>query len=193
MNINLYVNYYDEKNSKRRKEIDICVGHNLNNPLINVVLFESQKRLKFSDYFRFISLYTSDKDVNIIANLDIYFDETIKLCSKMMTANDFYALSRWDVNSKGENARHWNRAESQDAWIFRGKPKSINADFCLGLRGSDNKIAYEAKEAGYCVTNPSSSIKCYHMHSSRIRNYSLRSQHDKVPPPYLTVNPTKLK
>lgn len=184
--INLFFNYYKDANSNRQAELDKCVSKNFDNKLINCVMFESQNRLKYSDYFKFINSYTSGDDVNIVSNLDIYFDETVSLCNKIRPT-EFYIMGRWDVDRLG-NARHANRPDSQDAWIFRGKI-NIEADFYLGLPGCDNRLAYEAKKAGYKVTNPSVSIKIYHLHISGVRNHSRK---DNVPGPYYTLMPSAL-
>jgi len=189
MNINLYLNHYVDKNPTRQGEIEVCLKKNLSNPSFNVVLFESQSRVRYQDFFDFINKYSADDDINVIANLDIYFDETIDLC-RDMEKNSFYALSRWDVK-KNRIVAHYARAESQDVWVFKGKV-NIKGDFFLGLRGCDNRIAYEAKMAGYNVFNPSHTIKAYHYHSSRIRNYSIRNKNDVVPGPYVVVPPCAL-
>lgn len=189
MNINLYLNHYIDKNPVRQAEMEVCLKRNLSNHSFNVVLFESQTRVTYQDYFNFINKYSATDDVNIISNLDIYFDETIELC-RNMNDKDFYALSRWDVR-KNQIVAHYARAESQDTWAFKGRT-NIKGDYCLGLRGCDNRLAYEAQVAGYHVTNPSQTIKIYHLHTSRVRNYSIRNKNDVIPPPYLTVNPISL-
>jgi hypothetical protein len=38
--------------------------------------------------------------------------------------------------------------------VWRGKTRVKNCDFYFGILGCDNKVAYEAKKAGYRVTNP---------------------------------------
>jgi hypothetical protein len=189
VNINLYLNHYVDSNPTRQAEIEVCLKKNLSNPSFNVVLFESQGRVKYKEFFNFINQYTAEDDINIISNLDIYYDESIELC-RQMGKKDFYALSRWDIK-KNRIVAHYARAESQDTWVFRGRT-NIKGDFYLGLRGCDNRLAYEAKTAGYDVHNPSHTIKIYHFHSSRIRNYSIRNKNDVVPGPYVIVPPTSL-
>jgi len=190
MNINLYLNYYTDRSPIRQAEIEVCLKKNLCNSSFNVVLFESQNRVKYNDFFHFINKYTANDDINVVSNLDIYFDETIELCRNMRD-KDFYALSRWDVRNNRIVA-HYARAESQDVWVFKGKT-NIKGDFVLGLRGCDNRVAYEAQTAGYHVVNPSHTIKVYHLHNSRVRNYSMRNRNDVVPAPYLTVTPISIE
>lgn len=181
--INLFTNYYIDKNPARQKEIEYCLCKNLSNPMLNVVVLNSQNRLSYSFYFRKINLLGGHDDINIIANSDIYFESDIKIVEKM-TANQCFALSRWDIDQNG-NAQHYDHSDSQDAWIFRGKIKQgLNGEFNLGVPGCDNRIAYEINRAGYLISNPSKTVKSYHVHQSDIRNYG----GNKVPPPYMNVH-----
>lgn len=185
--INVFANYYEENNPIRKEEIYRCINTNYNFKYINYILINSNDRLKFNYLFNIINEYTGNQDINIIANLDIYFDDTI-LKTKEIKQDQFLCLSRWEVN--GANIRFCNWAYSQDAWVFRGKSKNINGDFFLGWRGCDNRIAYEAKNAGYEVSNPSLDIKVYHIHNSNVRDYNWSQDEKKVvPPPHLTVEP----
>jgi len=58
------------------------------------------------------------------------------------------------------------------------------ANFTQGVPGCDNKIAYLLQEAGYVVTNPSTTIKTYHLHLSGIRHYNAKY---RVPRPRINV------
>lgn len=186
--INLFINYFEHKDIERKKELDQCVKNNLNNNYIKCIIINSNDRLTYNDYFKLINNYTKEDDINIISNLDIYFDDTI-LYSQKMNYDDCYALTRWDVLSNGE-INFFNRTDSQDCWIFKGKIKNIFGDFCLGHPGCDNRIAFEIQRSGYNITNPSLTIKSYHIHNSNIRNYTNKNL---VHPPYLRLNPTELK
>ena len=191
MNINLYLNYYFEKNIKRRVELDTCVAKNLKNPHLNVILFESNDRVKYSHFFKMINSYTAPDDINIISNLDIYFDNSVTKF-KEMSAEQAFVLGRWDIQKDGK-LKFANRPDSQDAWIFKGKVKSnLNGDFYLGWLGCDNRFCHEINKAGYKVSNPCKNIKAIHVHSSMIRNYKAKGRQRKsneVPGPYMTLTP----
>ena len=60
----------------------------------------------------------------------------------------------------------------------------------MGIRGCDNRLAYEIKEAGYKILNPSKSIVTVHIHSSNKGN--LNPNQETIPEPYLTLQPIKL-
>jgi len=190
VNINLFVNYYEESNAKRRPELDMCMQKNATNPYLNFIPITSQNRMTFGDFFSICNSYSNEDDVSIVANLDIYFDETIRLAEKIKR-NNFWALGRWDVKKDGTIV-HACRPDSQDAWFVKGPFKNINANFEMGKCGCDNRLAHEAKKAGYKVENPSKSIKAMHVHTSAIRNYKRRKKQDLVPGPYYTVYPTEL-
>ncbi|MFA6201506.1 MAG: hypothetical protein WC679_13985 [Bacteroidales bacterium] len=185
---NLFVNIYQDKNATRQAELDFCLLQNLSNPLINTIVFNCQDRLSYSFFFDKINKISAKDDINIIANADIYFDETIQLASSI-TEHQCFALSRWDILVNGTPS-FFHREDSQDVWIFKGKIKSnLFGNFTLGFCGCDNRLAYEMKKAGYQVINPSLSIKAYHKHSSQIRNYIMRDKRFIVPGPYMKVDP----
>ena len=188
--INLFINYFDHSNSLRRKEIEFCLEKNQENEYLHqIIIVNRNERATYGDFFRAMNDYS--EDVNIIANADIYFDETIQL-SERIKENQCYALTRWeDVNGTimDFNQRHGRPSPpewSQDAWIFRGSTEPIHYDnvdavrdnrhrevipFSLGIPGCDNKIAALLKEKGFRVTNPSLNIKAIHKHLNPSRDY----------------------
>jgi hypothetical protein len=184
--IRLFVNWYEDANKERQKEIDLCLRKNLANPLLNVIVIESQEKLTYSSFFKRVNNLAQANDISIIANSDIFFDETIAL-SDRLRAYEVFALSRWEWYGEGQPANFCNRQDSQDAWIFRGIIRQVNGDFTLGKAGCDNRIAYEFTAAQYKVLNPSKSIKTYHVHNTGIRNYN---PNDVVPQPYYCIPPT---
>jgi len=184
--INLYQNYYEESNLLRRKELDHCRSCNIQNPKLNVQQIKSNKRLTFTDFFQAINKITKPDDINVIANLDIIFDDSIDL-AKNMHYNDFYCLTRYDLINN--EPVFYNRAVSQDVWIWKGEIKGVFGDFELGQLGCDNKLAFEARKATYNVSNPSLSIKTYHLHESGFRNYK---KEDVIAGPYLHLEPVFL-
>lgn len=180
----IYINVYSEKNPKRQKELDECLWQHHNSPFVNKVV-EIKGRPTYNEFFEMF-----DKDaINVIVNSDIFFDETLRLV-KQIKPNQCYALTRYDWNGNG-HARFFSRIDSQDAWIFRGRlKKQVYGDFCLGVPGCDNRIAYELKKVGYQVINPSLSIHALHYHTSSLRHYD--SKTPVVPQPYHFVRPQGL-
>lgn len=185
--IRLIYNYYEDKNPYRKKEIDFCLQKNLENSLLNVIIVETLSKPTYNYFFEKINKLTSSNDINIICNSDIFFDDTIGLVLRYLTnqpQKQMFALSRWDWHNP-HNIVFFDRADSQDTWIVKGRIDNVMGDFTLGMRGCDNRIAHEFQKSGYIVTNPSKSIKTYHVHNSGVRNYTVS---DVIPPPYLTIN-----
>jgi hypothetical protein len=208
---NLLVNFYIDKNESRNLELETCFEENLNNQSIDkIIMFCEQedfdkasskfnfskvtsiitnKRPTYNDYF----VLTKEEDINIIANLDIIIpEETIYRAKTYLNNQTCLALSRWDLINK--TPIHFNRSDSQDTWIFKGKVPCIKgADYSLGIAGCDNSIAYLLELNGYNVINPSKTLKTIHLHESNIRNYinNLGKVTQTIPPPYKLLPPTE--
>jgi hypothetical protein len=185
--IRLFYNYYEDKAPLRKKEIDLCLQKNLSNSFINTVVFETPTKPTYDLFFQKINDITGPDDINIICNSDIFFDETIQL-AEQIKHKEMFALLRWEWLPAGP--RFFERPDSQDTWIVRGKVENVFGDFSLGIRGCDNRIAHEFEKAGYKVSNPSQSIKTYHVHNSGVRNYTMK---EVIPGPYLTISSSRLQ
>jgi len=88
--INLFVQVYKSDNKERQKELDTCYAINHKSKLFHKVLTITE-RLTFEQMFALSKEYPND--INIFANSDIYFDETI-LHARYMDKNTCWALSR---------------------------------------------------------------------------------------------------
>jgi hypothetical protein len=195
----LFTSYWK---SDRQEELEHCLKKNIDNPYISIiylfcenaypdvnsdklVFIDINKPPTYSDYFAKINEVNPPR--SIIANSDIYFKESLKYAVDIKP-NECYALSRYDILPDGK--KFFKRKDSQDAWIFAGQIKeNVYSDFQLGILGCDNRIAYELHQAGYKVTNPSKTIKGYHVHSKHIgHDKSLR-----IPKPYLHIPPCMLQ
>lgn len=185
--IRLFYNYYEDKNPVRKNEINFCLQKNLANPHLTTIVVDSPGKPTYDFFFQKINEITGPDDINIVANSDIFFDDTIKLVEKIKH-KECYALLRWEwyPNRKTE---FFDRPDSQDTWITRGKIENVYGQFSLGIRGCDNRIAHEFQKAGYNVLNPAKTIRSYHVHNSNVRNYTMAQV---IPPPYHTINPTEL-
>ena len=190
--VSLFVSYWQPNNKERRDELNFCIQKNINNPIINKIYafceepnlvplhpkikeIRMERRPTFKEYFDKINEMHSE--ISIIANADIYFDESLAYI-KYIKGNDCFALTRWEGT---ENAKYFEKPDSQDVWIFRGLINpSVHAEFELGRLGSDNRLAHELKKVGYTVSNPSKSIKAYHAH----KKASVHDHSRKIPPPY---------
>lgn len=200
-----FTSWYEEKNEQRYKELLHCLNKLLLNTKIDkiyllcegcsspitdpkIVPILLNVRPTYSLFFNMMNKVSSPGDVVIMANTDIYVDEANISKTEQIKLNECYALSRWDISPKGDIV-HYDRVDTQDIWIFRAPLKTIPAPFCLGKPGCDNRIAKLIKDVSYIITNPSKSIRFYHLHNSGIRNYT---RQDQVPGPYELIPTTFL-
>lgn len=204
----LFISYYRDKYPTRQMELEKCLLKNIENehidkifvllegkkedfPELNydkLVVFEDTGRPNYRHFFNVMNALSREGDVCILANTDIYFDDTIQLADRL-NENSCFALSRYDIKPDGFANLH-NEQYSQDVWIFRGKIKKVNyCDFHLGVPGCDNRIAYELHKAGYTVTNPALSLRAYHYHPSDLHTYDGTHRIDK---PFMPVPLTRI-
>lgn len=179
--IQLFVNNFRTGIPERDAEFDEVFRLNCANPFIEKIwcigmppaqhekaiwIHSDYERPTFQQMFYYMAGRTTPDDVNILANLDIYFDETIELVNRIQS-HECFALTRWDIID-GVPV-FFNRGDSQDCWIFRGAPPDVEAGFEMGRVGCDNVIA-EILNLKRPLRNPSLSIKALHIHNSGVRN-----------------------
>jgi hypothetical protein len=190
--ITLYVNKFTCNDPERKAEFDKCLELNTNNPLIDkIVLINTEARPTYEMVF---NMFQQDS-VNILANSDIYFDDTIQF-ARAIGDREFFALTRWELldnkvmffteRHPGVPAKY-----SQDAWIVGGKPNVRNANFMMGVPGCDNRIARVIWDSGYIVRNPSYTIRAIHIHKKDYRDPNIVN--DQIKPPYKWVEPTTMR
>lgn len=203
MSFPLIVQSYLSSNEARNEELFRAVNNNLRNPWIESILFmadpnsKSQymkaidpiyhkkihfitmsRRCKYSDMLQQANHWYFRRVV-IMANTDIYFDETLNEIDTIDMNGKFLAITRQEPDKKNG----WvlfggdNPEQTQDVWIVRA-PVTINAPIELGRPGCENMFANAAKTAKLEVLNPALSVKCYHEHASDIRSW--REEKDRV-------------
>ncbi len=164
-----------------------------------LVFIELANRPTFNDYFALTDDKTVEgydkNSISIIANGDIYFDETLNWLPDVdWSEKKCFALTRWDILPDG-GSKFLNLIDSQDAWIFQGPIAQMEgADFSLGTAGCDNSIAYRIRKSGYNLYNPSHDIKSYHLHNVPVLNYTDANGQPKqtVSSPYILLRPCTL-
>lgn len=218
--VRLYTTYYNDKDSKRSSELDYCLYQNTQIEIDHITVFVEKEikphfeefllkqgnvkiikqdtRTSFNQVFDEIrndSKYASNYDLFITCNTDIFLHQKAQFVNYFTEKNDdskkiALALSRWDYDFGSE--KHFDRADSQDTWVFNGVtdiklPIQIN----YGIAGCDNRLAYELQQNGYEVLNPSKRIKTIHYHTSNVRNYIVSGRvTERVDQPYLLIPPT---
>jgi len=187
-------------NVKRQKEIDACLIYNLKNSLLDEVhlltekLFDFSfltdnlqskiiqtvvgKRLEYETVFKYYNKNLAGV-ICILANADIFTDESIELLDYINLKNSILALNRYEYDDEnvssllcgsecksgapGMYSKYTPTVWSQDAWIWNMQKITVkNANFCLGVVGCDNKIANLIFKSGYKIYNPSFLISINH-------------------------------
>lgn len=135
------------------------------------------KRLTFEDLFEIGDRQYADQ-ICVVANSDISFDQSLRTLKDLVTDNVLIALTRWD-NSVAPSMegtvepRDWKfYSHSQDVWVFRGRQlPGFRKDFVLGMPRCENRLLYEAYQAGVKILNPALSVKAMHHHASAVRSW----------------------
>jgi hypothetical protein len=188
----LYTPYYGSDSVERQKELDECLQRNVLNPLVSriillrddnhvppvdskkIVIMQFDERPTYRDWLE-LSM-EGEAHISVLANTDIYFDESILNLCKYLDGEVFVALSRYE-KVKEEFVPHPNPHWSQDVWCVDTENKFTetllrSADIKLGIPRCDNKIAYVFSINGWKVSNPFYEIISIHVHETQIRNYN---------------------
>jgi len=223
--INLFQQFFIHPDPERQKEIRTCLKYNVMNPFISrIVLFHNYKetdglpyteeelgcwdkkiiqvpidhRMMYSDAIHYSNV-TECRGYNIIANADIFFDESLEslLDSDLNQEPKRIACQlRYEYDGSPTGIKIFGpRADSQDAWIYHCKYNERLTEnirvfhIKLGMPGCDNKVTYLFKLLGFELVNDPQLIHCLHYHKTQIRNYSAK---DVIKKPYAFIIPKGL-
>src|SRR5947207_1747712 len=195
----LLTGYYHDPDAQRRGELIECVKRNAENDWIDEVrifvedntapeglglnhftstgklrVIPAGERMTFRSLFDYANQNLQNQEV-IVANADIFFDESLARLEGYDLTGKLLCVSRWDVQPDG-SVKFFAQSDSQDAWIFRTPIPEFPSDFQLGVPACDNRLAWEAERAGLKVINPAPSIRAGHLHLSQVRRYSERQR-----------------
>jgi hypothetical protein len=209
----LLIAFYIDPDLHRCAEFLECLARNVRNPWIEQVhvfletpsapsrllaeypvlgspkiyLIPHGRRVTYRDLFDYANGQFAGSRV-IIANADIFFNQTLARLENYDLTGRLLCLSRWELSPDG-TAQLFEHSCSQDAWVFDSPIRKFLCAFQLGLLGCDNRLAWEANAAGLRLANPSRSVRANHLHSSGIRRYDAKTrlggQYAAVPPEYL--------
>jgi len=187
MNLNLLVNWFESE--ERGDDFEFCLKKN-QQVFDRIVMLRGW--CTFNDFF---DVGNRLDGVNVIANLDIYFDQTAELL-KNVTDGVVYCITRHEGTKKGEvrtfkDVNYGVPGEwSQDVWVYTGGV-NIDGNFRIGMPGCDNHIAWKLHEGGYKLLNPAEDIRCIHIHPGH--NRSNRRSRVGARHQYMKVDVTNLK
>jgi hypothetical protein len=115
----------------------------------------------------------------VVANSDIFLDDSWRLLWSLSMRDTFLSLLRWDVqeNPAEKPVLFGPRSDSQDTWVVSSnsvKERKWNwdsLDISFGQNGCDNAINVEMLRNKYMVANPCMSLITNHVHMSGVRTY----------------------
>jgi hypothetical protein len=200
-----FTQFYIPKDLERKKEVVTCLKNNISNPLINkIYLFGEEDynfkeilgniniqkikyinigdRLSYKKTFETADKLNSGNQIFILANSDIYFDETLKKLFNFNLKKHFLALTRIEEVNNGKNIYYEKDYISQDTWIWQDKLNIENRNISkfkhynkdgikLGIHGCDNYIAYMMEDVGFIVKNKCKLINTFHLHKNQFREW----------------------
>lgn len=207
----LFTQYY-QCDENRKNEIQYCLKQNLNNGSIDkLVVFcekscskelndfynlhfsENKKllivpiddRLTYKQWFNY-SYDNYPKSIKILANSDIYFDETIKILYELDYKNNIlYSCSRIDLSPTGELVQSTvdkspgslpiNNSRCHDCWIFKHSLLDFDHDLVVGYENCDILLKIRSEKAGCNFLNLCEHMRCIHVDN---REKKVRSKYN---------------
>ncbi|WP_300540858.1 exostosin family protein [Maricaulis sp.] len=194
MTISLFMPYFSPAEEGRRKELEFCLERNRGNDRIahiylmvddesvvdtaggHVSVIRMDRRPTYQDWTQLAEACCPDH-ISILANADIYFDETVSRLEEVFEADPtgFVALSRYELQGN-ETRLHPNPHWSQDTWAYLpAKASNPDRDRCLnfplGVPRCDNKVAYVFAVYGHAIYNPCREVRSIHVHETGLRTY----------------------
>lgn len=206
--INMLVQYYNDKNDERQKEIDHCLSTNLLNPdiakIYNFCEPKTKLPVKFTGNVKLIHLENENRlsfrraiefanenlvgEICCISNSDIFLSHQSRwsnLTDDLHRSPQLvYALSRHEYDgilvTKDPTLDEIGYANSQDAWVFKSPLKiSEDIDFYIGTVGCDNAFADRLYKSGLFPINRGSVYKIMHFDVCRQKNVANFSEFHK--------------
>ena len=195
--ITVFTPYFAAKTPERQAELDLCLRQNLacaalgrlvlmiddghvpplEHPKLQIHRMDG--RPSYLHWWQ-LTEALADGHVSILANSDIYFDETLpRVKTALAGPRRFLALSRHEKVGDGLQP-HANPKWSQDVWGVRAGQalapslrQALNVP--LGVPRCDNKIAYLFAVHGWAVHNPMQDLRSVHVHETQQRHYDKKT------------------
>ena len=187
----ILVQYYNDTNNERQKEIDFCFKQNLQNKWVKQLIhfnendtklplwlqnhpkfkcITDQKRLTFNNVFEYANTNLVNEMVCVCnADIFIHYKSNWTELHSFLTNNPLSvaALSRHEYDGtsvyKDPSLKKLHYANAQDAWVFVSPLKCLkDISFPLGTLGCDNAIAHRFVTSGYTPYNFGNNYKIIH-------------------------------
>ncbi|MFM6400437.1 MAG: hypothetical protein ACKPFF_27485, partial [Planktothrix sp.] len=127
-------------------------------------------RPTYEDIFKFANKSLEDDIITVIANADIYFDETLSKVKQVDLEKSFLILTRRELSKNCSLIKEYKNGLpnyfSADTWIFQTPLRQdFKATYKIGTFFCDSFLNNQlSKSSNYLVYNPCFSINSYHLH-----------------------------
>lgn len=127
-------------------------------------------RPTYNDIFEFANNALERKTIVVVANADIFFDETLSKVKQIYFEGTFLVLSRRELNKGSSLIREYKNGLpnyfSADSWIFQAPlEQDFRADYKIGTFFCDSFLNNQlSKSLNYVTYNPCFSINSHHLH-----------------------------
>ena len=191
--------FYTALKADRSKEIAECLKKNVACKYIDHVVLLNEKvydlpvtsskieqhvigdRLNFKYVFQHILESIPRDSLVVIANSDIYLDNSWRILWSLSMKDVFLSLLRWDVAEEaGEPPKLFGpRDDSQDTWVVDSNSVKDRTwdwtamDIRFGQNGCDNVVNIEMLKQKFSVVNPCMTLITHHLHNSKYRTYEM--------------------
>jgi hypothetical protein len=195
----LITQYYEDDDPMRQAEMELALTRNYANSHIHSIhlmmkqedsfsrfegykihpRYSLKKRAKFLDAFRLARRLERDDAIYVVANSDIYFDDTIQYLHNINYSDHMYVVTRKDLEKDGSivPAKEYtidgkkvkqHPAFSYDAWVFDNSifETQFNKNFYMGVFNAECRLSEEATNAGVKMFNLHNHVNAVHVHWS---------------------------
>ena len=177
----LITQFWNFENPKRKEEIYECLLKNARNRYISkiyvfsennsyikfphnkIVPLKADHRLTYFEFFKTVN-QSFRNQICIVANADVYFDESIVKLNQFDFKNRIIALSSYDSETK-----HLEEY-AIDSWIL----KSTNipySEYEIGKSHDDLRLIRNLRDNGIEILNPSKEVMSYHVDKTKNLKY----------------------
>ncbi len=210
MRYHLLTTYYVAEDEERNQENLLCLQKNLECPELEKIYLILQndnkpdidlkgkvefihlgKRPCFADFFEITRSKVESGLRFVVANSDIYFNETLRKLDSLDLSKKLVTLTRWDLQ-EDNSLKFYNKYLSQDTWIYSDVIPEGVGEYFIGQHGCDNRLLFELNAKGIEILNPSLVVKSIHVHMSQLRPYFENPNYKFVDPPYKYSFPSGL-
>jgi hypothetical protein len=197
----LITQFWNFENPKRKEEIYECLLNNAKNRYINkiyvfsennsymkfhhnkIVPLKADHRLTYFEMFKTVN-QSFRNQICIVANADVYFDESIVKANHIDYKNKIVALSSYDsVTKQLEDF-------SIDSWILKSTTIPYS-EYRIGESHDDLRLISTLSENDIEIINPCKEIFSYHVDSNKKLKYIPNESLDYVEPSTLKEKPVK--